>query len=95
MSADVTVRETETLGSVSLLHFPVDAPTVVLRDDGSSSSFVFGTRPALVIAAADARVRALPGSTVTIAVDVSRARFFDAKTGKAVENQRRPVSTTP
>jgi len=95
VQAAVTVAETETLGSVSLLHFPVEAPPVVLRDDGSQSSFTIGESPALVIAAADARTRAVPGSSMTIAVDVSRVRFFDAKTGEAVQDQRRPVSTTP
>ena len=91
---EVTVLETETLGSVSLLHFPIEARPVLLRDDASSSSFVFGKSPAVVIAAVDAQARAAPGSRVAIAVDVSRARFFDAKTGAAI-SQRRPVSTTP
>ncbi len=91
---EVTVLETETLGSVSLLHFPIEVRPVLLRDDASSSSFVVGDSPTVVIAAADAQARIAAGSRVAIAADVSRARFFDAQTGAAV-GQRRPVSTTP
>ncbi len=84
-TAEMVVDEAETLGGISLLHFPVDAQPVSVRDDdGSDAPFTFGAAPATVIASVDARTQASPGSRLTIAVDSARVRLFDADTGKAL-----------
>ena len=79
------ISEAETLGGVSLLHFPVDARSVSVRDDdGSGASFTFDPGPSTVVAAVDARTDALPGARLTLALDVARVCFFDADTGDVV-----------
>jgi hypothetical protein len=55
-TSEVLVRESETLGGTSLLHFDVDARAVgVHDDDGADAPFSFGSSPASVTAAVDAR----------------------------------------
>ncbi|MDQ3716958.1 MAG: hypothetical protein M3381_13250 [Actinomycetota bacterium] len=83
--AEVVVDEAENPGGVSLLHFTVDAQQVDVRDDdGSDAAFTLGPGPATVIAAVDPRTQAVAGSRLTLAVDSSRIRFFDAVTGLAL-----------
>ncbi len=100
-SAEVVIDEAENPGGVSLLHFTVDAQQAKVRDDdGSDAAFTLEPGPATVIAAVDARTQAVAGTKLTLTVDSSRVRFFDAVTGLALQlngvvSQRRPVSTTP
>lgn len=83
--AEVVVAETETLGAVSLLHLSVEARGIGVRDEeGPESPFVLGPSPMSMVAAVDARSRAAPGSRVSISLDASRIRLFDAVTGAAV-----------
>lgn len=95
-TAEVLVAEAETLGGVSLLHFAVDAQPVSVRDDdGLDAPFTLGSPPATVIAAVDARTQALPESRLTLAVDKSRVRFFDADTGEALRLNGAPSERPP
>ncbi len=84
-TVELTVTEVETLGGVSLLHFDVDAQPVSVRDDETPDvPFSLGDSGSTLIAAVDARVDAIPGSLLAIALDTSRVCFFDFETGEAV-----------
>ena len=87
LTVEVTVAEVEMLGAVSLIRFAIDAQAALVHDnDGSGVPFTLGAAPATVIAAVDARIEARPGSRLSVVLDSSRARFFDADTGAAIES---------
>ncbi len=76
----------EKLGAEALIHFTLDTPPVLTSD---TSDLALDTAPldrsrAGFVARVSPRSKAEKGSTVTLAVDVSRLHVFDPETGVAL-----------
>ncbi|HEX2702875.1 MAG TPA: sn-glycerol-3-phosphate ABC transporter ATP-binding protein UgpC [Solirubrobacteraceae bacterium] len=83
------VELVEILGNESLVHFSTDARTVrnragVWTADDAAQGEIAGAAAAEGVVRVDPRVPVAAGDRVTLAVDVSRLRLFDAETGAAI-----------
>jgi multiple sugar transport system ATP-binding protein len=96
---DVDVAVVEELGSATHLLFaidapPVDAESVLAASDDKERALLLATdRRALFTAEVDETSEARPGSTVRLALNVSRFHFFVPETGEALERPRLAPAT--
>jgi multiple sugar transport system ATP-binding protein len=86
----------EALGNESLLHFSTDARTVrnrggVFTADADASGDIAGAAATEGVARIDPRALIAVGDQITLAVNVDRLHFFDAKSGDAI----RAVGASP
>ena len=86
---EAEVELVELLGNESLVHFSTDARMVrnragVWTADATTHGEIAGAVASESVARVDPRVPVAAGDRVSLAVDVSRLTFFDAKTGDAI-----------
>ena len=85
-----SVSLTEALGSEIVVHFPVDAPSVVTEDtkalekDAGTDDVPVAHASNIWVASFSPRSRVRPGDQVEIAIDAERLHFFDPETGLAI-----------
>jgi multiple sugar transport system ATP-binding protein len=86
---EAQVELVELLGNESLVHFSTDARMVrnragVWMADATTHGEIAGAVATEGVARVDPRVPVAVGDRVSLAVDVGRLSFFDAKTGDAI-----------
>jgi multiple sugar transport system ATP-binding protein len=88
-----TVELVESMGSEVLVHFSLDAPTVVTEDTkelakdvGHDPAAVQAREETVIVARFGPRTRAREGERIEAVVDVDRLHVFDPETGLSIFN---------
>jgi multiple sugar transport system ATP-binding protein len=84
---EVTVDLREALGSEVLVHFPIDATTVITDDERELAEDPDSdVERSLFVARLDPKTGAREGEAITLAVDTSRVHVFDPSDGSSIRD---------